>query len=88
MSPAFREWGRRRREGAAAERKIPSVPPLGTDSRPRPGNGAWGLQAAPRPPPLPALHPRRPLGAGAAGGGGSQHLSWKAGGSLTLGGVC
>ena len=36
------------------------MPPLGTDSRPRPGNGAWGLQAAPRPPPLPALQPRRP----------------------------
>ena len=58
MSAAFGEWGRQR-EGAAAERKIPSVPPLGTDSRPRPGNGAWGLQAAPRPPPLPALQ-RRP----------------------------
>ena len=55
MSPAFREWGRRR-GGAAAEGKIPSAPPLGTDSRPRPGNGggAWGLQAAPRPPPVPA----------------------------------
>lgn len=86
MSPAFREWGRWR-GGAAAERKIPSVPPLGTDSRPRPGNGgAWGLQAAPRPPPpVPALQPRRPRGA--AGGGGGQHLSWKAGGSLTWGGV-
>lgn len=32
--------------GAAAERKIPPVLPLGTDSRPRPGNGACGLSTS------------------------------------------